>query len=184
MHGRTSETSQRTSQSRRRDCERRCDPAHWTNPALSLLSAPYPPSCWRAIQTQYMKVLRCSRFTSLWRARPPPHSFPAHVQRRLHCGKRPEQNKECCRRLQKWWTNLVQTYATDDLIAEADVAFTRYNQPWTMSPTQCAKALVTKSVRCGEVQNEYVLGGIFIKLLHEQVRHCMRSYWTTPRVSV
>lgn len=38
---------------------------------------------------------------------------------------------------------------------------------------------VTRSLRCAEVYDDYILKGIFIKGLHESVRHRMRSHWGT-----
>lgn len=42
---------------------------------------------------------------------------------------------------------LLQTYAKDDVIVEADTASTRYNEPQAKSPAQYAEALETKSLR-------------------------------------
>lgn len=43
---------------------------------------------------------------------------------------------------------LPETYTTDDVITETDSTLTRDIHPSTMSPTQIAKALVTKSLGC------------------------------------
>lgn len=51
---------------------------------------------------------------------------------------------------------LLQTYATNDVIAETDAAWKSYTQPYTMTPTQYAKALVPKSLKFAEVYEEYV----------------------------
>lgn len=72
---------------------------------------------------------------------------------------------------------LFQTYATDDIIAETDTTLKRYTEPLTMLPTQYEETLVSKSLRCGEIYDQYILKAIFIKRLHKFVRHSMRSYW-------
>lgn len=63
-----------------------------------------------------------------------------------------------------------ETYATDDVIAETDAALPRYIRPSTLSPVQYAEALVTTSLRCKELYNEYVRKGIFTGVLHKSVR--------------
>lgn len=68
---------------------------------------------------------------------------------------------------------LLQAYATVDVFAETDAALTRYTQP---STTQYTKALVGKSLKCGEADDIYVLKAMFIEVLHEPVLHSMRSY--------
>lgn len=72
--------------------------------------------------------------------------------------------------------SLLQTYDTNDVIADADVALTRYVQPSTISAAQLWKALVTSLLRCGEVYDDYVRKEIFIKGLHKSVGHSMRLY--------
>lgn len=72
----------------------------------------------------------------------------------------------------------------DDIISGVGFAsaLTRYNQPSTMSTTHYVEALVSKSLGCGEVSDEYALNEIFIDGLPETVRHSMRWYWIThPR---
>lgn len=58
---------------------------------------------------------------------------------------------------------LYQTYANDYVIAEADAALTRYTQSSTMSRAHHVQALVTKLLRRGEVYDDHVLKGIFMK---------------------
>lgn len=72
---------------------------------------------------------------------------------------------------------LVQTYATNDVIAKLYAAFTRYTQPSDMSPMQYAKFLGTRSLGCGEVCNEHVMKWTFVESPHESVRHSMPLYW-------
>lgn len=48
-------------------------------------------------------------------------------------------------------SNLFQTYAIDDVIAETDAALTSYIQPFHIVQTQYAKAVVTVSRRVGEL---------------------------------
>lgn len=54
-------------------------------------------------------------------------------------------------------SSLLWTYTTNDVIAETDSALTRHTQASTMSPWQYAKALETKSRRCADVYDGYVL---------------------------
>lgn len=49
---------------------------------------------------------------------------------------------------------LLQTYATNGVIAETDTDLMQVAKPSTVSPTQYAGALVMKSLRCGEVCDE------------------------------
>lgn len=74
---------------------------------------------------------------------------------------------------------LTQIYEIDDVIPDSNVALAELTQPSTMSPMQCAKVLVTKAPRCGEVNYEYVLKVIFIEGFRESVCHSIRSYWST-----
>lgn len=71
--------------------------------------------------------------------------------------------------------HLLQTFATDDISAETDAALLIFPQSFTMLPTQCAEAVLSKSLKCGEVYEEYVLKGIFIKGLCKLDRHSMKS---------
>lgn len=52
---------------------------------------------------------------------------------------------------------LLQTYTTDDVIAETDAALTRCIRQSTVSPTQYTEAVVATSLTCGEVNYENVL---------------------------
>lgn len=64
-------------------------------------------------------------------------------------------------RISKVMIYVLQNYGTNDVIAETDATSTRDIHLSKMLPTQYAEALVTKSLRCGEVYNEYVLEQIF-----------------------
>lgn len=48
-------------------------------------------------------------------------------------------------------SSLLKTYATDDVIAKTHAAVTRYIQTSTKEPLQYADVLMTKSLRCREV---------------------------------
>jgi len=73
---------------------------------------------------------------------------------------------------------LLRTYATDEVIAEADAEISRYRQPDRMSPQDYAHNLWTKALKCGTVHDEDRLKGIFIEGLHESIRQSVRNYWS------
>jgi len=73
---------------------------------------------------------------------------------------------------------LLKTYATDEVIAEADAEINRYRQPDRMSPPDYAHNLWTKALRCGTVYDEDRLKGIFIEGLHESICQSVRNYWS------
>lgn len=70
--------------------------------------------------------------------------------------------------------HLLETCATDKVIAEKDAALTHYCQSPATLRTQLEEALVTESLRCLNVCDEYVLKGIFIEALHESIHHSSR----------
>lgn len=72
-----------------------------------------------------------------------------------------------------------QTYAADDVIPDTDAALARYTQSSTISRTEDLEALITKSLTCREVYNEYDLKGILIEGIHNTGLSSMRSYFST-----
>lgn len=64
-------------------------------------------------------------------------------------------------------------YATDEVIAETTSEVTRFAQPSNMTPYQNADELVTKTLRCGDVYEEYGVKNIFIESLDSSIRHNM-----------
>lgn len=80
---------------------------------------------------------------------------------------------------------LSQSYAISDVIAEVDAALTRFTQLLTMKPKKYAKVSVTESLRCVEINDKYVLQGIFIEFLHNSVCYTMPSdKCTQPRSTI
>lgn len=73
---------------------------------------------------------------------------------------------------------LLQTYVTNAVIAQTDATQTRITQLSTMLTILHAKGLKIKSLRCGEVYEQYVLKRIFIEGVHKSVRHSMTEYWS------
>lgn len=71
---------------------------------------------------------------------------------------------------------LLQTYANYDATVESDAAPMRYIELSTMPARQYAEALVTKSLCCGEVYDQYILKRISIKGPFDTVRNSMQSY--------
>lgn len=69
---------------------------------------------------------------------------------------------------------LLQTYLSQDVVAETNAALTCYTQPSTVMPVQYVKALVYKSLKYREVYEEYLLKGLLIKGLHESLHHSMQ----------
>lgn len=66
---------------------------------------------------------------------------------------------------------LLDTYAPDDIIAEAETDMTRFTQPSNKLLTEYAKALWNKELRCDTVYDEYVLNRIFIEGFSESIHH-------------
>lgn len=72
---------------------------------------------------------------------------------------------------------LLQTNASEDVVAKTAATLTRYTQLSTILPTQYAKTLVSKSLRCGEY-DQCILTGCLIEALHISVSYSLRSCWS------
>lgn len=72
---------------------------------------------------------------------------------------------------------LLTTYATDDIIAAANMDIMKFEQPAGQSAVGYAQALWTKGLRFGPVNNEYRLKGICNEGLRKSIRQRFRSYW-------
>lgn len=74
---------------------------------------------------------------------------------------------------------LLQTYATDENIADTKDEITMFSQPPNKTLSQYAEELVAKALRCGDVYKEHDLNEIFIEGLDKSIRRSMRGYWAS-----
>lgn len=72
---------------------------------------------------------------------------------------------------------LIATYATDEVIVEADAEITYLKQPKRMSAVRNSEVFWKKAVRCDRVYEEALLNRAFTEGLQESVRFFMRTYW-------
>lgn len=78
---------------------------------------------------------------------------------------------------------LHETYATDDVITEAEANIMIYKQPGTMSAVPYSATLWEKTLKCGRVYNESKLNGVFIEELHQSIRFSMENHWSANKTS-
>lgn len=71
---------------------------------------------------------------------------------------------------------LLQTYASDDVVAEAEADLRHFVQNRSMSPQEYATALTLKVLRCGPVYTEARIIGIYIEGLRESIHSTVRTY--------
>lgn len=69
--------------------------------------------------------------------------------------------------------NLLETYATDDVIVETEAEIMRYQQPWNKTPIEYAELLCSKALGCDRIYDKYVIKGVVSEFLHESIRHSM-----------
>lgn len=72
---------------------------------------------------------------------------------------------------------LLNNYATYEVIVETGSDIMRFVQPSGVIPTQYAEELMTNTLRCEDVHENYSLNKIIIKGLNASIRHSMREYW-------
>lgn len=144
---------------------------------VNLISVIIFPSSskWRAIRPKSSKMPQCACFRFFVRSLPTPFSTFVHVWNQLHC-RLAYVEKERLRTYHTKLKKLLQTDATNDVVAETSSALMRYTQPSTTSPTQYKEPLAAKLPRCGKASNEYTLKGVLIRSIHNLVCHSMRSY--------
>lgn len=73
---------------------------------------------------------------------------------------------------------MLATYATDDVIARAVKTLENYKQLPGMAPTDFAKRLYTKALRCGMVYEEKRVKSLFVEGLEDAVCDNVRLYWS------
>lgn len=71
---------------------------------------------------------------------------------------------------------LLETHATDDIIAETSANMLQFTQLSNKAPKKNVGALRDKAFRCNMVYNEYVLKVILIVGLSESIHHSMHSF--------
>lgn len=71
---------------------------------------------------------------------------------------------------------MLKKYVTDEVISKTESDCTFFPQPSNKKPSQYVEELVTETLRCGKVYQEYTLKEI-IKGLDALVCHSMREYW-------
>lgn len=71
---------------------------------------------------------------------------------------------------------LLKTHGTDDAITEMSSKILQFTQPSHMALTWYAEALGNEELLCSCLFDKYVREGIFIKELHESIRHRMNWY--------
>lgn len=71
----------------------------------------------------------------------------------------------------------LKKYTIDEAIAEIESKLARFSQPAIMTPSQYGKHLVTKTLHCRDLKEEYAPNGIFIKGLAISIFHRICEYW-------
>lgn len=74
---------------------------------------------------------------------------------------------------------LIRTYASDDIIAQAEAELVNFRQPSNMNEETYAAALWEKALRCRPVYSEAKLKGLYIEGVHDAIRLNVRSHWAT-----
>lgn len=72
---------------------------------------------------------------------------------------------------------LLETYVTNDDIAEKDAENLRLTRPSNMTPTEYADVLWNKALLCELAHDKHAPKSISIEGLHRSFRHSIRSYW-------
>lgn len=72
---------------------------------------------------------------------------------------------------------LLETFATDNIIAEAESDITSFEKPVGTTGTRHFEILFEKALRCGVVYNEPRLKEIFIESLRSSICYSTRKYW-------
>lgn len=72
---------------------------------------------------------------------------------------------------------LLKTYATEDLIAEADEATNQILQSDRKCPPKYSQELWSKALKSGTVYDEARLKGIFTEGIRELIIQIVRNYW-------
>lgn len=71
---------------------------------------------------------------------------------------------------------LLETYATEDVIAEANADMMQLTQPSNKLPAECSESLSNTVLRCERVYDEYLVEGIFTEGFSESIHHSTHSY--------
>lgn len=67
-------------------------------------------------------------------------------------------------------------FATDDFVAQSESAFTSFAQLAYMKPSQNGKEIIAKTLRCGDVHEQYALNEILIKDIDLYIEQSMCEY--------
>lgn len=70
---------------------------------------------------------------------------------------------------------MLETSATDDVIAKTDAEIMKFTQPFNLTPIEDAELHRAKTLRCSRVPDEYVLNINHIEGLQDFIRQSMRS---------
>lgn len=72
---------------------------------------------------------------------------------------------------------LLKTYATEDVIDEAETDVTSFKPPAGMTAVRYSEALTEETLRCGMLYNKPKLSRIFIEGLRSSICYSIRTYW-------
>lgn len=75
------------------------------------------------------------------------------------------------------FNHLLATNAIDDVVVETESDINGNSQDSNVAATVYSNALLTKVLRCGKVDDESQLNGIFIELLLQSMHHIMFEFW-------
>lgn len=72
---------------------------------------------------------------------------------------------------------LLETYATDDVIVEAEAEITNYNEPGNRLDASCSETLWERALRCRRGYDDSSFKGVFVEGLHHVIRFFMLNHW-------
>lgn len=76
---------------------------------------------------------------------------------------------------------LLKNYATDNVIAEAEVDITRFRQKDGMNMTPYAESLWEKAVHCEQAYDESRLKGILMNGLYNSFCFSIQNFWSANK---
>lgn len=72
---------------------------------------------------------------------------------------------------------LLETYATDDVVAEDEADITNYEHPKSMSAMQYLQAMWKEALRCGQVYSDSRLKRVLIEGVHHSTGFSLKNDW-------
>lgn len=75
----------------------------------------------------------------------------------------------------------LETYTTEDVITVSDMEIQIFKVPSKMTLNDYSEVLWMKELRWNQMCTKYIIKGIFLEVLSNSVRSCVRSYWRSNK---